>query len=873
MSRSRIAHLPAIRSTALHRPRLLQLLPQPGDARLLLVHGPAGTGKTTLVAQWMEALPVPMKGAWVSLHEGTQDRAELWSAVILTLRDLGLAAPGSRLESFNLETLTGPSARSALVRVLASVRSPLVLVIDDYHHLEDRETDSDILAVLAAVPSLSIVVLSRTRSGLNRMEVRARLDTAEVHSRCFAFTAKETRSLAERFHTSRVAADAIHGASGGWPLGTIAMFLEAADGTRSTRTAAQRSLFVEEYVETILAKVEPTVRDLLLATARFPEFSCALLSEFLGKPESEVEELLVQLERDGITTRRRVRGEFRFQHHPALREAIARRSVACLAPRDHARMVRVYALWIEDDRPHEALALLCSIGDYAAANALTIRHISTLTTIYALSTLRTLIQIPLEVAQNYVVLLSARFLIQQADPNVPVAWLNEILTRIRKQTMERWAAGEAKNVGELAILTGMERMMGHSEQASAFASMTGDLLSDVGAPPSNPLRRAAPLMHAIVALTALLNGRLNESRKHFHLCERSGAELGMAYERVRGFNGLALTESIDGNLRTARSHANAALEAMETPEWEDHFGGFNLRLAKTALALEKLDLSTAREEALRLAEREHVMESWPLLAMLVARLDLLEAGPRAALAHFRTSLRRNRERPNPLPHVRAQLAAVSAGLEARAGNLSRAERILSSALENHPDVLIADATISLLSGKLRRAATRAEYVVRSVELAAYPTRRARISAQLILANVAWIENRRRDVEEQLESISQAIQETGLHSPLTVIPHAALLEISESVGNRLDDELISLIQCLPTGVRLNSSSPLSKTEQRILETISLEGTVDRAAEKLVISPNTVKFHLKRIYRKLGVNTRAEALARAQEMGLHPPVSTR
>ena len=44
------------------------------------------------------------------------------------------------------------------------------------------------------------------------------------------------------------------------------------------------------------------------------------------------------------------------------------------------------------------------------------------------------------------------------------------------------------------------------------------------------------------------------------------------------------------------------------------------------------------------------------------------------------------------------------------------------------------------------------------------------------------------------------------------------------------------------------------------------TYAEIAERLVVSLNTVRFHVKEIYRKLGVNRQAQAVARARELGL-------
>ncbi|MGQ9816284.1 MAG: response regulator transcription factor, partial [Candidatus Roseilinea sp.] len=61
-------------------------------------------------------------------------------------------------------------------------------------------------------------------------------------------------------------------------------------------------------------------------------------------------------------------------------------------------------------------------------------------------------------------------------------------------------------------------------------------------------------------------------------------------------------------------------------------------------------------------------------------------------------------------------------------------------------------------------------------------------------------------------------------------------------------------------------PLSEREREVLRLLAAGLTYAEIAERLLISVNTVRFHVKEIYSKLGVNRQAQAVARAQELGL-------
>jgi LuxR family maltose regulon positive regulatory protein len=70
-------------------------------------------------------------------------------------------------------------------------------------------------------------------------------------------------------------------------------------------------------------------------------------------------------------------------------------------------------------------------------------------------------------------------------------------------------------------------------------------------------------------------------------------------------------------------------------------------------------------------------------------------------------------------------------------------------------------------------------------------------------------------------------------------------------------------------RLYGVTPLTPRELELLALVSQRLSIQEIAERLVISPNTVKRHANNIYTKLGVRNRRQAIAKAQELGLLSP----
>jgi LuxR family maltose regulon positive regulatory protein len=70
-------------------------------------------------------------------------------------------------------------------------------------------------------------------------------------------------------------------------------------------------------------------------------------------------------------------------------------------------------------------------------------------------------------------------------------------------------------------------------------------------------------------------------------------------------------------------------------------------------------------------------------------------------------------------------------------------------------------------------------------------------------------------------------------------------------------------------RLQWTEPITPAEERVLELLPTHLTLDQIADRLFLSKNTVKTHLRGLYRKLGTESRADAVARARELGLLGP----
>jgi DNA-binding NarL/FixJ family response regulator len=125
------------------------------------------------------------------------------------------------------------------------------------------------------------------------------------------------------------------------------------------------------------------------------------------------------------------------------------------------------------------------------------------------------------------------------------------------------------------------------------------------------------------------------------------------------------------------------------------------------------------------------------------------------------------------------------------------------------------------------------------------------------------------VDESRASIAEAIQ-AGVSGYL--LKDVGVDELVSAARLALEGKAVihpALTQAFIEEVRLvdrKPEAPLSRREIEILQRVAYGATTKEVADKLGISPHTVKTHLERIFEKLGANDRAQAVAIAIRQGL-------
>lgn len=206
-------HIPLSRSKVVIRPRLVERLneglhqSQGFGRKLTLVSAPAGFGKTSLIAEWLVTCQYP--AAWLSLDDGDGEIRHFLGYLIAALqvleKNIGADALGM-LQSSQL-----PSTESILTNLLneiAVIQYHFMLVLDDYHTLDSKSIDQAVSFLLEHLPpQLHVVITTREDPSLPLARWRARSQLTELRAADLRFTPDEAAEFLNRVMALDLSAD------------------------------------------------------------------------------------------------------------------------------------------------------------------------------------------------------------------------------------------------------------------------------------------------------------------------------------------------------------------------------------------------------------------------------------------------------------------------------------------------------------------------------------------------------------------------------------------------------------------------------------------------------------------------------------------
>ncbi|MFE2995748.1 protein kinase [Nocardia sp. NPDC059246] len=353
------------------RRRLLEVLRAERARRLVLIHGPAGFGKSTLAAQWADRIASEgVRVGWLSVD--LDDNNVVWFLSHL-IRAIHHANPdvATGLAQILEEHSSGATqyVLTALIDETHAGAETLALVIDDWHRVTNPETIAALEFLLErGCHHLQMIVTSRSRTGLPLGRMRVRDELIEIDETGLRFDSEETAAfLTETNGLNLATADIEHlrKSTEGWAaaLQLASLSLRGRDNPAAyIGQISGRHFAIGEYLmENVIGALEPGILEFVMRTS-VPEQICSELAEALTDVDSG-QEMLEEVHRRDLFLRS-VDDDLRWFRYHGLFADFLRRRLVDKHPRMLERLHLTASEWFAShDMTAEAVDHALAAGD------------------------------------------------------------------------------------------------------------------------------------------------------------------------------------------------------------------------------------------------------------------------------------------------------------------------------------------------------------------------------------------------------------------------------------------------------------------------------------------------------------------------------
>ena len=182
-------YIPTIPEHFVLRPNLHKCIDT--TKRLTLVSAPAGFGKSSLIASWLQKQQSHL-GCWLSLDSADNDKIRFFSHLLATLQSQDHQI-GNTIQPEMLGSLSAISIWTILINDFIDTPGPIILVLDDYHLITDQQIHEGVQFLLEnQPPTFHLILTTRVDPPLPLPRLRAKGQMTELRSADLRFSFEET---------------------------------------------------------------------------------------------------------------------------------------------------------------------------------------------------------------------------------------------------------------------------------------------------------------------------------------------------------------------------------------------------------------------------------------------------------------------------------------------------------------------------------------------------------------------------------------------------------------------------------------------------------------------------------------------------------
>lgn len=822
---------PALPAYAVDRPRLTALVQSTEPGRCCVITSAPGYGATTLLAQVTSASADAT--AWVTLPPGDTDPDRFWVCASAAIGQT-TGAPA-------------PTAADELIEHLAQL-PPLWLVIDGVDPDVDRAALAELEQLLPSLPATVRLALAAHRRVLAGPATAGRVLTLDESA--LAFRPEEALDLLAGVELAQV--DAVGQLADGWAAALVAAAAQARTGVPVASWLAGRG--ADGLFADWLDGLPADRREFLVRTSVLDVLSAGPCDAVLERADSAA--VLDGLDRDHCyLIEHPAHGDRAWRRHPLLTRVLRRRAGGGAEQRErHSRAADWFARSDDVETTMQHLLAAGRAGD--AGEFLRVHEADLLRSGRAGRALEWYRQLPVDARGDFLMHL-LRLAWGQAlsgDRVAAEAALAQAGAALRDTRAE--SVADQQTVGEFHLLTAyLAALRADSDAvvASAQRAVTafdGQLTADS--------HQVAPLL-----LVRGLQWSGEPERAARLLDTLRGRPFPTDILREVRLAGLQATRLLhEGRVTDALRIANRAREWMAAQGLDPLTPGLTDPAAVAALAgIEHGDRTTPAETLASVAALAgaHGRVGEQVVALAgVARLRWA-SGDAGAAVRAVAEARDGLTAATPTSGLLRALDLIEARVRIDAGDDARAERLLRGLPASDERILL---TTRLALRRRTGAPARALGLVQSTH--------PRVTAEVhMLQATAALDRSTRMAEAHLLTAADLAVAHGL-GLLLVGASDGMRELADAAARRHSHD--GLLWLLDRGAAAPdvpaAGGLLSAGERQLLSLLPGRETINEIAAVLSVSPNTVKTRLQRLYRKLGVSGRNEAVAAARARALLP-----
>ena len=885
-------YVPSTHSALVPRPRLSNRLCLQDSQKLTLVAAPAGFGKTTLLAARITEAGFGGRAAWVSLDPSENEPRLFWAYVITALqRTNGVLGANAFALLHSSRQPDIDAVVATLINEITAADTDFVLVLDDYHVIDEPSIHASVTFLLDRLPPrMHVMIASRSEPPLGLPRLRARGELTELRPDDLRFTLDEASVFLNQVMAlglSPCDLGTLEQRTEGWIAGLklAALSIKGRNNAHAFVEAfSGENRHIADYLVDEVLRSEPDhVRRFLLATSILDRLSGPLCDEVLGETGSQA--LLEDLERRNLFVVALDDHRHAFRYHHLFAEVLQKQSATSL---EDVRLFhgRASAWYEAHGAPADAVRHALDSGDSERAANLLERTWPEKDRSYEsakwLARVKTL---PESVVSSRPVLNMgfAWALLNGGELEAAELRLNEVERSLR-EAPEYVDPHDPQRLQSLETELASARIYLNQSRGDIPGTLEHATRTLASIPASDHAARATGI--ALVALAHWGRGELESAHRTFSdalvVMRTTGHEL----DAIRGTFVLGDLRVSQGRLRDAATIYRHGLELVDqspslaSAETDElHLGLSELRREWNDIAVATMHLDTIRQREQSIAHKGN-RQRW-YIAMARIREALGDRDDALALL----SEAEKHERRDPLPRLRpigamktrihiAQGILESAASWARTANVRISDDL--SFLREFEHVTLARLLIArrgapatdvvLLLDRLRIAAQTGGRIGSVVEI-------------LILQSLA--QHASGNARAALESLAEALTLAEPEGYLRIFldegaPMRELLRTATARGlagpytrrvlAAFDQRPQPAVALPVVAANAESMQALTTRELEILRLIAAGLRNQEIAEHLAISAATVKRHIANAYGKLGVSHRTEALVRAAELKL-------